>query len=88
MMIYYNTPLCVHLPTPAELMFGRWIHIDFPSQTVHEQEEECANSVQKHHNRYIKTAGKISAFPLDQLIHFQDAVPSNGLGEVSTNGYI
>ena len=31
MMTYQNTPLCVNLSTPAELMFGGWIHTDILS---------------------------------------------------------
>ena len=73
MMIYHDTQLCVNLPTPAELIFGRWIHTDIPSKTVYEQEEEHAHFVQKH-NRYLKSAGKIHAFQLDQLLCFQDPV--------------
>ena len=47
MMTYHKTPLCVNLPTPAELMFGQWIHAVIPSQIVYEKEEEYVNFVQK-----------------------------------------
>ena len=40
MLTYHDIPLSVMLPTPAELMFGKWIHRDIPSKIVYEQEEE------------------------------------------------
>ena len=83
MMTSHDTPPCVNLPTPAELMFGSHIHTHIPPKIVCEQEEECANFVQKHHNKYLKSASKIPTFQLDQMIYFQDPVTKQWFKEIT-----